>query len=69
MAKSFEDEFRDALHESYQRVGSTDEAQEEERLHDARKIAHAILVLLDQAGFWLEGRLHLVDKRSGKHYR
>ena len=69
MAKSFEDEFRDALHESYKRVCTTDEKQEDERLRDARKIAHAILVLLDQAGFWLEGRLHLVDQRSGKHYR
>lgn len=63
---SFEEEFRAAMHEEFQRVDAMDA---DDREHDVRRLCHAVLVLIDMAGFRLSGRLHLVDKWTGERFK
>ena len=54
------------MHEEFQRMDTMEAA---ERRHDAGRLCHAVLVLIDLAGFRLSGRLHLVDKQTGAHFK
>lgn len=69
MSKTWEQEFGEAMHRANQRnqIGEPIKPPDD-REHDARNLAHAILVLCRLAGFQLQGRLHLVDKATGQEF-
>ena len=54
------------MHVEFQRMDAMEAA---DRQHDAARLCHAVLVLIDMAGFRLSGRLHLVDKQTGAHFK
>ena len=64
--QNFEEDFSAMMHEEFQRMDAMEAA---ERRHDAGRLCHAVLVLIDLAGFRLSGRLHLVDKQTGERYK
>jgi len=64
--QNFEEDFSAMMHEAFQRMDAMEAA---ERRHDAGRLCHAVLVLIDLAGFRLSGRLHLVDKQTGERYK
>lgn len=64
--QNFEEDFRAMMHEEFQRMDAMEAA---DRRHDAGRLCHAVLVLIDLAGFRLSGRLHLVDKQTGAHFK
>lgn len=66
--KTWEQQFTENLHGAYQDL-SADAERKADRERDARNLAHSILVLCRLAGFRLEGRLHLVDKKTGQMYK
>lgn len=66
--KTWEQQFTENLHGAYRDLSANAEDQPD-REHDARNLAHSILVLCRLAGFRLEGRLHLVDKKTGRVFR
>lgn len=63
---SFEEDFSALMHEEFQRM---DAMEADARQHDVRRLCHAVLVLIDMAGFRLSGRLHLVDKQTGERFQ
>lgn len=70
MSKTWDQQFSESLHRAYQRnqIGEPIKPQND-RDHDAKNLAHAILVLCRLAGFRLDGRLNLVDLKTGRTYK
>ena len=70
MSKTWEQQFSESLHRAYQRnqIGEPTKPLND-RDHDAKNLAHAILVLCRLAGFRLDGRLNLVDLKTGRTYK
>lgn len=74
MSKTWEQQFSESLHRAYQRnqIGEPTKPPtkpQNDRDHDAKNLAHAILVLCRLAGFRLDGRLNLVDLGTGRTYK
>lgn len=66
--KTWEQQFSENLHGAYRDLSANAEEQSD-RERDARNLAHSILVLCRLAGFRLEGRLHLMDKKTGRVFK
>lgn len=66
--KTWEQQFTENLHGAYRDL-SANTGRQADREYDAHCLAHSILVLCRLAGFRLEGRLHLVDKKTGRVFR
>lgn len=66
--KTWEQQFSENLHGAYRDLSASAEEQSD-RERDARNLAHSILVLCRLAGFRLEGRLHLMDKKTGRVFK
>lgn len=79
MSKTWEQQFSESLHRAYQRNQICEPIKkspikppikpQNDRDHDAKNLAHAILVLCRLAGFRLDGRLNLVDLKTGRTYK
>lgn len=70
MSKTWEQQFGESLHQAYQRNHISAPIKPlNDRDHDARNLAHSILVLCRLAGFRLDGRLNLVDLKTGQTYK
>lgn len=70
MSKTWEQQFCESLHRAYQKNQTVEPMKPmDDRDHDAKNLAHAILVLVRLAGFRLDGRLNLVDMKTGRRYK